>query len=135
VVKVAAGCYNSESAVVVLDEDEEVLVRDFILKTARVRIAPESLEITLQPGKAAAQALRLENTGLADMTWRFFMSEGTAAIGSTEGRGEWLYRSRSGVPMAAADLLSITPKGNTRPARPSAYRWSRLPRRVSRKTY
>ncbi|SCL31872.1 Serine protease, subtilisin family [Micromonospora rhizosphaerae] len=85
-IEATATNYTAESAEVVLDEQDEVATRDFVLRTARAEVAPGALEFIVPPGQTRTRVLTLRNTGSRDMTWEAAETGGgKVTTGSTNG--------------------------------------------------
>jgi hypothetical protein len=69
-VEATANNYSTESTQVVLDQDGQVVTRDFTLRTARAEVTPSSLQFILAPNQTRTQVLTLRNTGTLDMPWQ-----------------------------------------------------------------
>jgi subtilisin family serine protease len=74
--------YVTESAEVVLDEEDEVVTQDFTLRTARGEVSPDSFTLVVPQGEQRTRTLELSNTGSADMTWEIREAGGGAAQAS-----------------------------------------------------
>ncbi|HEV8627572.1 MAG TPA: carboxypeptidase regulatory-like domain-containing protein, partial [Acidimicrobiia bacterium] len=116
-IEASATNYATETAEVVLDQENEVVTQDFALRTARAEVSPASLEFLVPQGQTRTKTLTLSNTGSLDMTWELKESGGgPAGVRAAQGRGQWLHRSTNGV-------LARTNTGGQAKAYPSAYRW------------
>ncbi|RKH09186.1 hypothetical protein D7V97_17365 [Corallococcus sp. CA053C] len=66
---VSAPNYGTESGGVRLSVDEEVVNRDWVLRTARAVLTPTVLEFIVPPGQRRTLPLTLGNTGSAPLKW------------------------------------------------------------------
>ena len=71
-VEASATNYSTETSQVVLDQEDEFVTRDFVLRTARAEVSPTSLELTVPVGQTRTRRLDVSNTGSLDMSWTFF---------------------------------------------------------------
>jgi len=68
-IEASATNYSTETAEVVLDQENEVVTQDFSLRAARAEVTPEALEFIVSPGEQRSQTLTLTNTGTLDLEW------------------------------------------------------------------
>jgi subtilisin family serine protease len=68
-IEASASNYASESTEVVLDVEDEVVTRNFALRTARAEVSPNALEFIVTPNSTKTKRLVLRNTGSLEMTW------------------------------------------------------------------
>jgi len=68
-IEASANNYSTETAEVVLDQENEVVTQDFALRAARAEVTPEALEFIVPPGEQRSQTLTLTNTGTLDLEW------------------------------------------------------------------
>ncbi|HWH01528.1 MAG TPA: S8 family serine peptidase [Pilimelia sp.] len=61
--------YVAAEADVVVDREDAVVERDFTLRTGRVTVDPERLELVVPAGQSRQRQLRLSNTGSAPAAW------------------------------------------------------------------
>lgn len=113
-VEASATNYSTESAPIVLDVEDEVEVRNFVLRTPRAEVDPTSFAFLVPVGQTRTTILNLSNTGSLDMVWEIRETGGGAVL-TRQGSGDWLYQ-RTGEPMRANT-------GGTALAHPSAFRW------------
>jgi subtilisin family serine protease len=69
-VEAGAARYGSGTASVVVEEVGQVVVRDFSLPTARIEVAPTSLEFFQPAGSTRTAPLSVANTGTASTAWQ-----------------------------------------------------------------
>jgi subtilisin family serine protease len=69
-IEASASNYETQSAEVVLDQEDEVVTRNFALRTARAVVSPNALEFIVSPNSTKTKQLVLRNTGGLDMTWQ-----------------------------------------------------------------
>jgi subtilisin family serine protease len=111
-IEASAPRYSTESAQVVLDQEDEVVTQNFALRTPRAVVSPTELEFIALPNTTKTKRLVLRNTGSLDMTWEIRESGG----GSVSGQVEWIERAAAGVDMQKNAVGSGL-------AFPSAARW------------
>jgi subtilisin family serine protease len=75
-IEASATNYQSESAPVSFAFEDEHVTRDFSLKTARVSVAPSSLNLIVPPGQTRTRYLVLSNSGSLPGTWELNESGG-----------------------------------------------------------
>ncbi len=68
-IEASATNYSTETAEVVLDQENEVVTQDFALRAARAEVTPEALEFIVSPGEQRSKTLTLTNTGTLDLQW------------------------------------------------------------------
>jgi subtilisin family serine protease len=68
-IEATAANYSTETAQVVLDQENEFVTRDFALRAARAQVSPAALEFTVPPGQTTTKTLTLTNTGTLDLSW------------------------------------------------------------------
>jgi subtilisin family serine protease len=83
-IEATAERYSTESAEVVLDQEDEVVTQDFVLRTARAEVSPSELEFIATPNSTKTKVLTLRNTGTLDMTWEIRESGGGSAMGQLQ---------------------------------------------------
>ena len=83
-VEASATNYSTESAQVVLDQEDEVAVQNFTLDTARGVVTPTSLQLVVPANQTRTRTLRLSNTGGVDMTWEIRETGGGQAAASLQ---------------------------------------------------
>jgi subtilisin family serine protease len=84
IIEASATNYVTESAEVVLDQEDEVVTQNFSLRTARGVVTPTSLQFIVTPNSTKTKQLVLRNTGSAPMTWEIREAGGGAvSAGST----------------------------------------------------
>ncbi|GMT99913.1 hypothetical protein KH5H1_40330 [Corallococcus caeni] len=66
---VSAVNYETQSGGVRLLVDDEVVNRDWALRTARAAVSPQVLELIVPPGQRRVRTLTLSNTGSAPLRW------------------------------------------------------------------
>jgi subtilisin family serine protease len=71
--------YQTETAEVTVDEENETVVQDFALETALAVVDPDSLEFILVPGDSETQTLTLTNEGTVDLVWEVKETGGAPA--------------------------------------------------------
>jgi hypothetical protein len=113
--------YSTETAEVVLDEEDEVVTQDFVLDTALAEVSPDSLVFIQPPDEVESQTLTLSNAGTLDLEWEVTELgggplSGGAAVGHASGTGTWLYQDKTGVKVAVNG-------GGTALAHPAAFKW------------
>jgi subtilisin family serine protease len=69
-IEASASNYESQSAEVVLDTEDEVVTQNFSLRTARAEVSPSSLEFIVTPNSTKTKQLVLRNTGGLAMDWQ-----------------------------------------------------------------
>jgi subtilisin family serine protease len=85
-IEASAANYSTESATVVLDDEDEVITQNFALRTARAVVTPTSLEFIVLPNSTKTKRLVLRNTGSLPMTWQLRESGGgQVTVSSTQG--------------------------------------------------
>jgi subtilisin family serine protease len=83
-IEASATNYSTETAEVVLDQENEVVTQDFVLRAARAEVTPEALEFIVPPGEQRSQTLTLTNTGTLDLEWEAL--EVLVAAGTNAGK-------------------------------------------------
>ncbi len=68
-VEASADDYSTESALAVLDNEDEVITQNFALRSARAQVSPAALDFLLVADQTRTQVLTLRNTGSADLTF------------------------------------------------------------------
>jgi hypothetical protein len=68
-IEASAQNYSTGTAEATIDEENEVVTRDFELRGARAEVDPASLEFIVPPGEQRDQTLTLTNTGTLDLVW------------------------------------------------------------------
>jgi len=115
-IEASANNYETGTAQVVLDQENEVVTQNFALRAARVQVSPATLDFTVPAGQTRTKRLTLSNTGTLGLAWEIRESGGQpVSTAAPAGSGNWLYRSTDGVLVQA--------NGGQRRAYPSAYRW------------
>ncbi len=66
---VSATNYVTETGQVTLATDDQVVTRNWVLRTARAELSPTVLEFIVPPGQHRTRTLSLSNTGSAPLTW------------------------------------------------------------------
>jgi subtilisin family serine protease len=61
--------YGSQSAPIVLNQEDQTITQDFSLQTARGEVAPNSLQFVIPPNQSRTKTLTLRNTGTLPMSW------------------------------------------------------------------
>ncbi|MDW8069660.1 MAG: S8 family serine peptidase, partial [Anaerolineae bacterium] len=117
-VTVTAADHTGGRATGVMVTGGQTTTVDFNLRWLRpcVSVDPTRLEATVLRGTSLTRTLTLINSGAGAANFRFVEQAGTPWPPSTSGRGEWLYRSETGVEMQ-------NNRGETALAYPAAYRW------------
>jgi subtilisin family serine protease len=69
-IEASASNYETASATVVLDDEDEVVTQNFALRTARAEVSPNALEFIVTPNSTKTKRLTLRNTGGLAMTWQ-----------------------------------------------------------------
>jgi subtilisin family serine protease len=87
-IEASATNYSTETAEVVLDQENEVVTQDFSLRAARAEVTPEALEFIVPPGEQRSQTLTLTNTGTLDLVWE--AQEVLVAAGTNAGKVQQL---------------------------------------------
>ena len=96
-IEASASNYESQSAEVVLDQEDEVVTRNFALRTARAVVSPNALEFIVTPNSTKTKQLVLRNTGGLDMTWQI-REAGGGQVATTSPRGSPRLRAQTRVP-------------------------------------
>jgi subtilisin family serine protease len=78
-VEVSKTNYGTESVAVTVDQEDQTIVRDFVLRTARGEVAPAALQFIVPPNQTRTSTLTLSNTGTLDMTWAVHETVGELA--------------------------------------------------------
>jgi subtilisin family serine protease len=121
----SANNYESATAQVTLDEEDEVVVQDFVLTTAVADVEPDALEFIVTPGNTKTQTLTLTNSGSAPLNFEVLEAGGgqiaTSEVALKEGANKRAQTSQgiyqagvrpAAVPAAPGDIIrQWTPTG------------------------
>jgi hypothetical protein len=80
-IEASATDYSTETVQAVIAAEDEVLTRDFALRTARAEVSPAALNFVVPAGQAQTKTLAVSNTGSLPMDWEISESPGNAASG------------------------------------------------------
>jgi subtilisin family serine protease len=115
-IEASAPNYSTETAQAVVDQENEVVTRDFVLETARAEVDPAALVFIVQPGERRSQQLTLRNTGSATLEWEVRETGGGRVVTSST-RG--LTRAKNADPNART-TKGLYPGGTPRGWSPTA---------------
>jgi hypothetical protein len=115
-IEASARGYATETAPAVVDQENEVVTRDFVLETARAEVDPTALEFIVPPGEHRSQQLTLRNTGSATLEWEV-RETGGGRVATSSTRG--LTRSKNADPNART-TKGLYPGGTPRGWSPTA---------------
>ena len=82
-IEVSKTNYETRTAQVVLDQEDEVVTQNFTLRTARGEVSPSALQFIVPPNQTRTQTLTLRNTGTLPMTWELRETGGAMETVST----------------------------------------------------